>query len=470
MKKIFNLIVLLAGVISFTSCGDDDATYTPVTPLEVANADVFFSAAGGTGSIVVDATGTVTAETTSPWLTVSVSGNTVNLTAQENPSRDGRSAKIVLKANGATTNVTATQKGNVFSLDGGGSYKVTTSDASTLTINVTSSSPVKLQSLTDWVTATYSEENSAITVNLAANTTPEERVGRVAMEAGGLKDTLVFTQTAFLFEIQGGNSYTVDGDASTLTINVNASSTVTVQSLASWITARWNATNKQITLTIAANNTTDKRVGEVVVKSGNVQETLTITQSKPTGNFDLQGDYMLLFTDKDDGELYYFDATIVNEGNQWAMLLPDLDFSLPLTNVQNGKNAKIALSGGSYIGDYAGYYCHTVMWDTNLGYITWSTSVTYPAAFQYMEDEEGGFYLGIFKDNGSWSGYTVDGLMIYACSDTPITADNRVGYVAAMINPYLVKFDETPSMISKRVQPKKSIKKKVLGPKPIPFK
>ena len=27
MKKILSLMVLLAGVISFTSCGDDDATY-----------------------------------------------------------------------------------------------------------------------------------------------------------------------------------------------------------------------------------------------------------------------------------------------------------------------------------------------------------------------------------------------------------------------------------------------------------
>jgi hypothetical protein len=38
MKKILCLIVLLAGVTMFTSCGDDDATYTSIPKLEVSKA------------------------------------------------------------------------------------------------------------------------------------------------------------------------------------------------------------------------------------------------------------------------------------------------------------------------------------------------------------------------------------------------------------------------------------------------
>ena len=51
MKKILSFIVLLAGVTMFTSCGEDDATYTAPIPLEVSDVNVLFESEGGTGTI-----------------------------------------------------------------------------------------------------------------------------------------------------------------------------------------------------------------------------------------------------------------------------------------------------------------------------------------------------------------------------------------------------------------------------------
>ena len=68
----------------FTACGNDDATYEPAPKLEVASADVLFEADGGDGSVVVNASGTVSATTDASWLTLSVQGNKVAVKANPN--------------------------------------------------------------------------------------------------------------------------------------------------------------------------------------------------------------------------------------------------------------------------------------------------------------------------------------------------------------------------------------------------
>lgn len=194
MKKVFSLIVLLTGVMAFTSCSDDDATYTPIHPLEVTSADLFFEATGGTGSIVVNTEEELTAETTSPWISLAASGNTVTVTAEENASRENRSARIVLTAaDGATTNVTATQQGVVFYLNGSNKYEVA-SGASTLTVSLRSSVPVTVSSLASWITAEYNEEDQEITMAIAANQSNDPRTGQVVIAAAGLEEIITIEQ------------------------------------------------------------------------------------------------------------------------------------------------------------------------------------------------------------------------------------------------------------------------------------
>lgn len=203
MKKIFSLIVLLAGVITFTSCSDDDATYTPVTPLEVSSADVYFEALGGTGSIVVNTNGAVTAQTSSQWLTVSTSGNTVTVTAQENSTRDGRSAKIVLTAaNGATANVTATQNGIVYGLKKGTSYTLN-DNANTLNLEIYHSKSVTVRSLTDWITASFNEETDRIDISVTPNNTGQKRFGYVEVSSGEFSDIVTISQFDFAKDVLG---------------------------------------------------------------------------------------------------------------------------------------------------------------------------------------------------------------------------------------------------------------------------
>ena len=80
MKKLLSFMILLAGVISFTSCSDDDPTYTAPAELSLKSADAFFEAAGGTGSIVVNSAESITATSNAEWLKAAVNGNTVTQT------------------------------------------------------------------------------------------------------------------------------------------------------------------------------------------------------------------------------------------------------------------------------------------------------------------------------------------------------------------------------------------------------
>ena len=176
MKKILCLIVLLAGVTMFTSCGKDDATYTAIPKLDVSKAEVLFESNGGTGSITINTSSPVTATTESTWLTVSANGNVVTATAPVNGSLDGRSATIIIKAGDAQAIVTATQKGSVYGINGGLEYELSDTAQAKVSIPVVQSAGVSVTSLADWLTASFNSETSTIEVVATSNDVEEPRL------------------------------------------------------------------------------------------------------------------------------------------------------------------------------------------------------------------------------------------------------------------------------------------------------
>lgn len=202
MKKILSIIVLLAGVMAITSCSNDDATYTATPKLEITNANVLFEAIGGTGTITVNTTEALTATTESNWVTLSVSGNTVNIVAQENTTLTSRSATIKLKAGDTEAQVSATQKGGTYGLESGTTYSLN-DDARTLNLPLVHTSAVEVKSLADWITASFDDEADEFVLQLAENDSGWRRTGKVAFETGNIQDTITVTQWDFLKDIQG---------------------------------------------------------------------------------------------------------------------------------------------------------------------------------------------------------------------------------------------------------------------------
>ena len=110
MKKIFNLALLTLGCLLVFSCSNDDYV-EKVSSVQVIDASTLIDAAGGTETITVNLQG-VTATAADSWLSTSVSGNVITLTAEPNTSRETRHTSVTIKAaNGDQQVVSVSQMG-----------------------------------------------------------------------------------------------------------------------------------------------------------------------------------------------------------------------------------------------------------------------------------------------------------------------------------------------------------------------
>jgi len=290
MKKLLSFMILLAGVISFTSCSSDDATYQATPKLEVTSADVLFEAPGGNGTIVVNASGAVTATTTANWLTLSVQGNNVVVSANPNITLEGRSGLIKILSGDTEAEVTATQKGSVYGIPSL-EYKMGDYQAS-LNIDVVHNLPVTVESQADWLTAVFNEETSQIELVAEDNDEADSRVGIVIVTMGDYSDEISVTQSGLLLEPEK-EILSTKNEAETLTFAVSHSRSVTVSTEDDWITATWDAKKSIVTCEVTANETGWRRTGTITLTSGPVTKTVTISQFDFVEN--IQGEYQLVY-------------------------------------------------------------------------------------------------------------------------------------------------------------------------------
>ena len=159
--------------------------------ISLTKSDVFFSAAGGKGSIEVNAPAPISASTTAPWCHLGVEGMKVNVTVDEAATRNGRSAIIVLKCQNDSVKVTCIQKGftltsevpeRISSKNAGGSFKYL----------FRSNVIPQLSTSADWVSASL--RNDSLLVTIQGNPDERPRTGWVAYSVGSEKDTIRFSQ------------------------------------------------------------------------------------------------------------------------------------------------------------------------------------------------------------------------------------------------------------------------------------
>ena len=437
MKKILSFIVLLAGVTMFTSCGDDDATYQATPKLEIASADVLFEADGGDGSIVVNGSGTVTATTDASWLTLSVQGSQVIVTAQPNLTLDGRSAVIKLVSGSTEAQVTATQKSSVYgvpSLE----YEIGDYQAS-LDIDVVHNQKVTVESQSEWLTATFNEGTSQIEIVAEDNNEADPHVGIVTVTMGDYSNDIVITQQGFLLEPETDKIKSTN-EAGDYTISISHSRAVTVKSNDEWVTATWNARTNVLSCSITANDTGAPRVGTVTITSGPVVKTVAFIQYEFK---DLLGDYALFFTQEQGSEdFYYVPATLSTTSLDFA-LYSKYPWSIPL--VCDEATATFTMTSGSYVGAYGPYFIYLIFMDmADGGYWTgigqsYSENQTMSATIEADIDEEGYFTVGGKFEGALLDTYPFDGWNFQAMSEQSFTTEASLGYLTRIYDMELVK-------------------------------
>ena len=210
-KQIFSILAIAAMAGLFYACRDDDKTYESPAKITITSADLVFTPNGGTNTVTTNAQGTLTATTTSTWLTTEVEGSTLKLTATPNSKLETRTAVINLSANGAVATLTAQQRGMIIDLTVDDNYLFTATDnAGSLIVdnsNVTFESVVSA----DWIHLTKTADG--YTVNVDDNPAEDMRSGSVTLKFNDFVRQFRVTQwgTTFPFASLNTAIYT-DGD------------------------------------------------------------------------------------------------------------------------------------------------------------------------------------------------------------------------------------------------------------------
>ena len=431
MKKILSFILLLAGVTMVTSCGEDDATYTPVAPLEILSNNVLFETAGGTGTITVNTSDALTATTTGQWLAVSVSGNTVTVTAQENPSLSGRSAQIVLTSGGKTANVTATQKGLSFGVTEGLEYEVDDM-ANVIEVNFAHSLTPTITSLAEWITPSL--EGTKLTLAVDENRVREARAGQVVVQCAEYADTINVYQEAMVFEVSGNSFESNNNAAASFDLVFKASKKISVARDVNWIGVK-QKNDSTLTLSIPANEGGALRTGHFYIMCGDEMETIFIAQYDFMQEVS-SGYYYFWYYDASAGKWAYMPSLLdLENGSLILAMTNDLMFQMPV-GVSAEDNLLFAGPSTSFAGMYKSYYLYWV-WRSTAG--TWSgySGKSYSLGELYIdEDDEGNVYSYIMWE-GPLGDNTIDAWALRAMKAEGMSADNNAGYLTTFYFPQM---------------------------------
>lgn len=448
MKKILSLMVLLAGVISFTSCGDDDdATYTAPAQLSLKSADAFYEAVGGTGSIVVNSSETITATSNVEWLTVSVSGNTVNLTVAANDKLEGRSTNVVLKTASASKEVNISQRGIIYGIPEGnedGAFELDDAENAKLVLPVAQSFGVKVTSKADWLTATFNDDTSSIWIVAASNDDEEARTGLVEVQTGSIKEDLTIVQAAMVFKLEK-TSLSVANAGGIESVKIEHSKPVTVESTADWFKCNFNDKSGVLAISVDENKTL-ARQGTITLKSGNSTKTISVIQYDPASLADqIVGDYY--FTYYKDKELKAFAATLTED----ALQIPALSWSIPVTI--DKEKLTVSVKSGCFVGTYSSYFAYLLFIDNTGEYWTATSTDAVASATLGLEDlGEGtltlmGDFTGTFGDDFKFGSFYFG-----AFSEQTLDTSKLAGKLLQMSSPGLLKVPAEPEAAPKKIK------------------
>ncbi len=201
MKKIFSLISLLAAVIVFTACSsDNNYTTSDNYILEVVQAETTFGPEASTGQIVVNSDQSVVAFSSEDWCTVSVQGNTVNVSVTDYAEIASRNALVTITSGARTVDVPVHQNGVLFATKAP-SVISTDYSAQKFEYEVKTNMTVDLTTSDDWIKAEIVGDNLVIT--LSENTTGAKRTGTVSYSYGVTSGEIQITQIDFSVDILG---------------------------------------------------------------------------------------------------------------------------------------------------------------------------------------------------------------------------------------------------------------------------
>jgi hypothetical protein len=304
MKKLlYTALSLLA--VAFTACKDDTVD-VDWGFLKVISSDVDFDYRGGTGQIVVDAKGTLSATVTEGvnWASAVVDGNVVTVTVAENANKMSRNASVRISADGHYAIVPVSQLSAAMQINETSvTFNATASDSSfadlenrKFTFMPVTSGNLRVTCDADWITSITLDGAAGVAViSPTTNTSALSRSTVAVLSFGEISLRVPITQAGAKIFVEPA-SVTVPHKAGTQEVSFfvpgDAPVATATSSSPSWLTVEFDNTSKKIILTWLDNYTLATKSATVTLATATgVSATLPVSQ-----------DYAKVFTEWADVE------------------------------------------------------------------------------------------------------------------------------------------------------------------------
>lgn len=316
-----------------------------------------------------------------------------------------------------TPTISVVSSNLVFTASASTGSAVFASNGGTLTTRLNSS----------WASATVSGDTVKVAVD--ENDDLNGRSAQMTVFNGTDSVNVTIQQQGLIFRLNATSI--VAGDAAKrISYGVTANVTPVLSTSDDWFNAEISGDSLIVNLT--ENTTGHVRSGYVYYTAGTKRDSISVAQ----GEFDkdIAGKWYLVGSNLDDA----IGVTLTRDGSNYYMVLDDLlGWTVPVT--YNADNLSLSLSAGDSIGSYRNYIIAPTLWDTEEGYLTWSTTVSCTGTFTHVATD--GYTYLTFQDNGSWGTYTVRAIRFEAFTGRPFGSSTRYGSLLSVVTPTLVRYD-----------------------------
>lgn len=201
MKKLLNIAVLLALVVSIAGCRDAGYDVKPLPTFEIVDAEVSFPASGGEGTIAIELlkSGTPTVSVEKDWCKATLSGNKVIINVEPNKESQSRETALTIEMKGYTRTFGIFQNGIYYYIgEDFGQLGCRKDDELRIPLTIEGEMTLGVDTCSKWVDARI--DGNDLVIKALTNNDLAPRSGFVTLEAGVQKKTVNFTQTEFPLE------------------------------------------------------------------------------------------------------------------------------------------------------------------------------------------------------------------------------------------------------------------------------
>lgn len=386
---------LLAGCANEGEVGEVDLGY-----LRVVKSNVSFEYGGGEGTIEVDTNEAVTVAEDADWVTTSVTGNVVKVTAGVNTTIMSRNAMVTVKAGERSVVVPVSQEAEMLrtadewlfnSADDGSKW----ADARTFNFHPAGGNgAVKMVETADWFAVTIDHAAGTATVVAQPNESLDERKADIEVSLGDQKRTVsvVQTGTRFFFEGEAKLSYLRAGGEKSLDIFIPGAQIVTITSTTTWVSGSY-ADGK---LTVTTNvNAGDARSASLTLtaSSGATMDVAIEQAGHPlVGTFAAVAESVYGVNPSYPDNGFNGDVTIANTGEN-LFTISGLENAATTIKMLYDEEAKtLSCANGYYVGEYDSgygpYYMSIYLYNNNGGSFAEDADTTKKIVFKVNVTDE----------------------------------------------------------------------------------